>query len=337
MEMKRILIAAAVCCLCQVLSAQENVYFLPATTITLEVEAEQETFFAGPYAAFAKKLLNIDVRISDEVTSRVLSATIIPKVEADQKTAQPLEAVDIPELMELSAQGLVSFGDKAEAQTTWRFLPPIRGDFSDKSISSEGKEVKRIVYKTIPTDTAFVRVPVEQIFMETKTIEDKAREAANLVLSLRQQRMDIASGNTDATFSGAALADALKELRALEEEYLTLFRGYSQVRTVSASFDVIPQAGLKNQRYLAFRTDPERGLVSNGRGTPYYIELEPEALAKEEASQDKKKGSSKTAQIRYRIPMVCRLTLTEDGRPLVETRVPIYQLGREASYPVKTN
>ena len=315
--------------------AQENVYFLPSTTITVEVEAEQETFFAGPYAAFAKKLLNIDVRRADEVTSRVLSATIIPKVEADRKSAQSLEG-EIPELMTLSTQGLISFGEKGETQATWRFLPPIKGDFTDKAITAESKEVTRVVYKTIPTDTAFVRVPVEQRFTETKSLEDKAREAANLVLSLRQQRMDIASGNTDATFSGAALADALKELRMMEEEYLTLFRGYSQFRTIKASFDVIPQPSLKNHRYLAFRTDPDRGLVSNGRGTPYYIELEPEALVKEDSQADKKKNS-KALQIRYRIPMVCRLTLTEDGRPLVETRVPVYQLGREATYPVKTN
>ena len=312
-----------------------NTRFLPSTTITVEVEAEQETFFAGPYAAFAKKLLNIDVRRADEVTSRVLSATIIPKVEADRKSAQGMEG-DVPELMALSTQGLISFGEKQETAATWRFLPPMRGDFTDKGITGESKKVKRIVYKTIATDTAFVKVPVEQMFDETKSLEDKAREAADLILSLRQQRMDIASGNTDATFSGAALADALKELRMMEDEYLTLFRGYSEFRTVTASFDVIPQPGIKNHRYLAFRTDPDRGLVSNGRGTPYYIELEPEALVKEDSRASAKK-QAKTTQIKYRIPMVCRLTLTEDGRPLVETRVPVYQLGREASYSVKTN
>ena len=336
MEMRKLLTATLLLSIFTSAFAQESVYYyLPSTTITVEVEAEQETFFAGPYAAFAKKLLGIDVRRADEVTSRVLSATISTSLEADRKSATPLDA-DIPELMTLSTQGLVSFGDKTELSATWRFLPPMRGDFSDKGLTGDSKVVKRIVYKTIPTDTAFVRVPVEEKIIETKTLEDKAKEAADQTLSLRAQRLDIATGNTDATFSGAALADALREIRQMEEEYLTLFRGYSQVRTLTASFDVIPQAGLKNQRYLAFRTDPERGLVSNGRGTPYYIELEPEALVKEDSSSQPKKAS-KTTYIKYRIPMICRLTLTEDGRPLVETRVPVYQLGREASYPVKTN
>lgn len=310
-----------------------TVYFLPSTTITVEVEAEQETFFAGPYAAFAKKLLNIDVRKTDEVRSRVLSATIIPKVEADQKARYSFEG-EVPELMHLTAQGLISFGEKADAsQATWRFLPGLKGDFSDKGITGESKKVKRIVYETIATDTAFVRVPVEQLFDETKTLEDKAREAADHILKLRTMRLDIASGNTDATFSGEALADALKELRVMEEEYLTLFRGYSVTRKISACFDVIPNDGQKNQRYLAFRTDPEKGLVSNGRGMPYYIELEPEDLLREEPSADPKKG--KGAVINYRIPRVCRLVLSEDGNPLMETRVRVYQLGIESSYPVK--
>lgn len=336
MEMRKLLTAALLLSIITSAFAQEGVYYyLPSTTITVEVEAEQETFFAGPYAAFAKKLLNIDVRRSDEVTSRVLSATISTRLEADRKTATPLDS-DIPELMTLSTQGLVSFGNKTELNATWRFLPPVRSDFSDKGLTGDSKQVKRIVYKSIPTDTAFVRVPVEEKFIETKSLEDKAKEAADHILSLRAQRLDIATGNTDATFSGAALADALREIRQMEEEYLTLFRGYSQVRTLTASFDVIPQANLKNQRYLAFRTDPERGLVSNGRGTPYYIELEPEGLVREETSASARK-SGKTTQIRYRIPMICKLTLTEDGSPLVESRIPVYQLGKEASYPVKTN
>lgn len=316
--------------------AQESVYyFLPSTTITVEVEAEQETFFAGPYAAFAKKLLGIDVRRADEVTSRLISATITSSVEADRKSATPLDA-EVPELMALSAQGLVSFGDKSELNATWRFLPQLKGDFTDKGLTGDSKKVKRVVYKTVPTDTSFVRIPVEETFTETKSLEDKAKEAADHILSLRAQRLDIATGNTDATFSGAALADALKEIRLMEEEYMAMFRGYSITRTISASFDVVPQANLKNQRYLAFRTDPDRGLVSNGRGTPYYVELEPEGLIREEAPASAKKAG-KTTNIKYRIPMVCKLIFTEDGRPLVETRVPVYQLGKEATYPVKTN
>ena len=192
--------------------------------------------------------------------------------------------------------------------------------------------MKRTVYKEVQTDTAFVRVPVDQLVNETKSLEDKAKEAADIILSARRHRMDIASGNTDATFSGEALADALKELRAIEDEYITLFRGYSITRTVSGSFDVVPQPTLKNQKYLVFRTDPERGLALNGKGTPYYLELNVEGLRWEVPKANAKKG--KTPIVTYRIPAICTVTLTEDGKPLASARIPVYQFGKEATYSV---
>lgn len=333
-KMKRLTILFALFACLSSLKAQETTYYLPSTTITVAVEAEQECFFAGPYAAYAQNLLNLDVRRQDKVTTHVRSVELIPRVEADTRSHYTLDA-EVPELLSLSAQGLVSLGDRnTAAQTTWRFLPGLSADFTDKGVTGSVKEVKRIVYKTVPTDTAFVRVPVEQLFTEDKTLEDRAREAADIILSARKDRMDIASGNTDASFSGAAMADALNELRRIEEEYLALFRGYSVVRPLSASFDVIPSAASKSQRYLVFRTDPELGLVSNGRGTPYYLELEPEKLSAPDLP-DKKKG--KGLQVHYRIPMVCKIRLTRDGSPMLETRIPLYQMGKEVTYPVKNN
>lgn len=46
-----------------------------------------------------------------------------------------------------------------------------------------------------------------------------------MILSLRQQRINIITGNTDATFSGDALRAAVEEIGRLEEEYMSLFTG----------------------------------------------------------------------------------------------------------------
>ena len=71
--------------------AQENVaaepvgtlsYCLPMTSLTFEVEAVKETFYAGPYAEYAKKYLGIDVRKDDSVTYTL----------SEVKMTQPLSA-----------------------------------------------------------------------------------------------------------------------------------------------------------------------------------------------------------------------------------------------------
>ena len=59
-------------------------YSLPSTTITLDVEAVQERFYAGPYAKFAEKYLGIKPRMKDETTVQLTQLKMTPLVEADQ-------------------------------------------------------------------------------------------------------------------------------------------------------------------------------------------------------------------------------------------------------------
>ena len=68
-------------------SAQKNsdpegfvTYSLPSTVITLEVEAVQEKFHAGPYARFAEKYLGIKARQKDETSVR----PIIPEKRGER-------------------------------------------------------------------------------------------------------------------------------------------------------------------------------------------------------------------------------------------------------------
>ena len=59
-------------------------YSLPMTTITLEVEAVQEVFHAGPYAKYAEKFLGIVPRMKDETLFQLTQVKMTPYVEADQ-------------------------------------------------------------------------------------------------------------------------------------------------------------------------------------------------------------------------------------------------------------
>ena len=305
--------------------AQEVTYALPVTTLTLKVEVQQESFFAGPYAAYAKKFLNLDVRDSDEVSSTVTAIELIPRVEADPKALYTCDAENAT-LLALSSQGLIALQNKAEAEnTSWRFLSPARTDF-EGSITSPDKLETRITYKRVQGDNGVVSVPVEHKVKQAKSLEDKAAEAAETVLKVRKDRMNIVSGDTDASYSGEAMSAALKELDRIETEYLALFSGRSVVRTSVSYFDVIPDPQNKNHRYLAFRLTDDGPIPEGAKGVPYYLELEPQPMV----FPDDNRAKSKTTVIRYRIPVVCKVRLTSDGKRLLETRVPVYQLGMEA-------
>ena len=319
---------ALLLCLWPSARAQEITYALPSTTLTVEVEVEQTSFFAGPYANYARKFLNMDAKDRDAVSSAITAAQILPRVEADGKALYTTEP-DNAALLSLSAQGLVAVQPSAAAGA-WRFLPPANASFPG-SVANPTKEESRVSYKTIQTEDNIVQVPVEHKVKSAKSMEDMAAEAAEMILSVRKDRLNIVSGNTDASYSGEAMGAALKALDRIEKEYMALFQGYTVKRTFTASFDVVPEQGQHAQRYLVFRLTDNGPVQEGQKGIPYYIELEPEPLA---YAQDDERGGrkSKAAPLHYRIPAVCRVRFTQDGQSLLETRIPVYQLGMDALY-----
>lgn len=304
--------------------AQEVSYALPRTGVTVLAQFRQESFFAGPYAAYARRLLNMDVQQEDAVSTQLVKAELLPRAEADPSAWYTFDG-DASAVLSLTAQGLVSLGGTPSLPDglVWRFPPQISADYSGSGLTAPQKEQTRIVYERMQTDTAVLQVPVEQKVLVDKTLEDKAIEAADMILSVRQDRLNIATGNTDASYSGQAMQAALEELDRIEREYMALFRGYTVVSTFTASYEVMPVQGVN--RYQVFRLR-DNGPVEDGvKGIPYYLDLSPEPLADEE-TQDRKKGKV----LRYRIPQVCKVKLTRDGQVLLQTRIPFYQLGRES-------
>ena len=312
--------------------AQTVTYSLPQTTVTVEVDAVQESFFAGPYAPYAKRFLGIDVREQDASRSYVKEVRLVTRTEADPKARFSIDTKGAEDrFLALSAQGLVSFQDKLEAgDLVWRFNPRPEADFGTKGMTNQTKTETRIVWQEVETDTAFVRVPVEEAYQVQKTPEMKAQEAADMVLKARRERFNISTGNTDATFSGEALGAALAELDRVEQEYLTLFTGYTVSREQSGSFDVIPSAEDRIYRYTAFRLSNRDGIIPDGPGTVYYLEFEPDQVTDPAASSRDSRNA-----VHYRIPAVCNVKLTSGGKTLFQSRIPVYQLGVESTYPLR--
>lgn len=320
--------------------AQDVSYALPYTTVIVEVDAVKDYHFAGPYAAYAKELLNLNVPVKDKVETRISEIRIRPVVEADPWSPRYSCPAGNSTFLEMTAQGLVSFRDNEEAAgATLRFSPQVKADFSGNGITGPNRQENQIVYKTVHTDTADVRYPVEQSVLVAKTLEDKAAAAAETILTVRNDRYNIAIGNTDASFSGGSLAAALEELTKIEQENLLMFTGYKAKGEAHATFEVMPSATARTHRYTAFYLTEDGKLSKEGKGraVPYELEFTPVSIpdvASEPSSDAKKKGQGAVGTVHYRIPAVCRVRLLEDGVTILETRIPVYQLGREAEMPI---
>jgi hypothetical protein len=228
----------------------------------------------------------------------------------------------------------VSFSDAAAGgETKWRFPARTTGDFSNKGVSSNLTSEATVLYKNDRKESEYNKVSVQQNMIVAKTPEQKAAETAEMILDLRKQRLQIVTGDTDATYSGEAMAAAIDELTRLEKEYLTLFTGYSETQMQKMNFEVIPDSERESQRYIAFRLSDTAGLVpaDNLSGKPVVLEIIPQEIVSVEEPVASKKPS---VLAYYRIPAVCTVKLIEGVNVLLQTRVPVYQLGVTSSLPV---
>lgn len=339
----RTLLVMALAAVPSALSAQKSsdpegyvTYSLPSTTLVLDVEAVQEDFHAGPYAKYAEKYLGIKVRQKDETRWEVTQLTLTPMVEADLNRRYVLALKkNAPDLsfLSLSSAGLVSFADGGFGTgQTWRFPVSRSADFSDKGISSNLKSEATTLYRGQRNETAYSKVSVQQNMVVEKSLEQKAAEAAQMIVRLREQRLQIVTGDTDATYSGEAMDAAVAELTRLEEEYLSLFTGYSDVQTKNMSFDVVPSADRESQMYVAFRISDTAGPVpaDNLSGRPVVMEIVPQAVSVPQESP----VVQKVQTVRYLIPAVCTVKVKDGSELLMQGRVPVYQLGVLGTMPV---
>ena len=312
------------------------VYSLPRTVLTLKVEAQREAFTAGPYAAFAEKYLGVAARTKSGTTCTLMSISLIPSVEADPAARF---AVSIPDrasanFLQMCSQGLVVMSDNYTGKpAAWRFASQA-GEERFEGVDPLGNLgiQSTTLFKTVRTDDGFEKVPVAQNQVVEKSTDRKAADAAAVIYDLREKRRQIATGDTDATFSGEALQAAIDEIARQEASYLTLFYGISEITVETRTFDVTPVASEGGQHYTAFRIS-DKGLLpaSEKEGRAISLDIVTETLSAPEVSGEVR---AREATVRYRIPAIARCRVTDKGELLLESRVPIYQLGEESSFPI---
>ncbi|HNW48609.1 MAG: DUF4831 family protein [Bacteroidales bacterium] len=316
------------------------VYSLPLTSFRFVAEAAHESFIAGPYAKYAQKYLGIQARETSGEIYTLSSVQLIPYTEADRSSNIALNIGNSKtasaNFLEMTSQGLIIWSDSRVAKGgSMRF--PAKADmaaFEKSQSTSNLTSVNTTLYKTVQTATGLERVPVQQSQVVEKSLEKRAEETAGLIFRLRTKRMEIITGETDATFSGDALRAAIDEINRLEDEYLTLFTGKSVSDTQKMEFDVVPKAENTKQFYVAFRISESQGLLTsdNVSGRPVVLELIQDG---DNASKVNMDLTLAKGRVLYRKPAIMNARVSDGQNLLLQTRVAVYQLGSMLSFPIE--
>ncbi len=303
------------------------VYSLPRTGIRVNVKATKETFRPGPYAAYAEQLLGIkNAKTKAAINWAIEEVKIDVFSEPDPENTYKALGLN---LVSLSADGCLaginalSASNKKEVVVTNAVGQ--KTEFGDNNSFEYFTDAP--IYTAGDSTNNYRPVKLGE--------EQKISKAAQRVLESRRIQYEIAAGLVDEFHpDGEAYKLSLKELKKIENDYLSLFVGRSTYEKETFGFDYIPKSGKSE---AIFRISEENGIVpaTDLSGKPVMIEFDIDKDLVQKYSGLVKSDNPNAGQsgVYYRIPGRATVRLINDMNVIATARITVAQFGAVAPVP----
>lgn len=361
--MKRIIVLGAILLLLFSLSAQNKViklppdsgllpqtngffYMLPQTVFKIDVTVTRTNLIKGYYTDYAEKLLGLSNVISTNATSYTLNdISISPYIVPDSQEVYYVELTSKQvkkNFLSTLYQNATPYKEDVFSNKYSNIITQLPDFFKNYSeityVEKEDTYVETQIIEGVVTE-----VPVSKTKIITKSIEQKAQEAADFIIQIRKDKYDLTAGAQEVPYSKEALALMINELNQWEKNYLDLFTGITLETQLNYSFLIIPH-GCNDTLIPLFSLDPLTGFhQSLSRTNPeqnYYMKLVPQFSHDqwENFLNQKQKEEKYIANNGYRIrkatPAVISLLHNKNSVHLWGI-YPIYQFGKIETLPNK--
>ena len=319
------------------------VYALPQTTFKVTVDVVKTRFFRGPYYRFADKYLSIrDAPDRNSTSWRIDRINLKSVEEADPDQMYLVRQVsgeqDLSSLLKMSQQGLIYDFNVGRYLETKRFFA-VPGDQNEGLLYTDLTERPNIEmsidtsYKSIKMDSTFIKVPVTSQQLIVKTIDEKAQEAAKVILKMRRKRVNVLTGKGEIPVSDAGI----HKLDELEEEYLALFIGKNIEERKRITLYVTPTAGEVFEHEELFEFSSNSGILTQHLDNSAVVSLTIKRQREVEGLNNYGLGKQlpmQTNALYYRVPDRAEVQINIGDEILLMERVSVYQYGAILSMPV---
>ena len=303
------------------ITAEGAVYYLPKTTIQVNVRVEKTTYTPGEFCKYADKYLRLGkVNETGYSTYKIIGTDITSYGEADKDKAfavkvNPKTAVCNLRLAEDGRLLAVNTDAPKEKALPKPFEPSA---------------------KPAPIDP---RSFLNQEILAAGSVMKMAELTASEIYDIRESRNSLIKGEADfMPKDGEQLKLMLAKLEQQDKVLTSMFAGTISKDTTETVFTLSPDKEI--DRYVLFRMSSKLGLLDNDdmAGSPYYIYIkdlktlpkenntDPKALkAKEKAEQTAKaKGNC----LYVNVPSKMLVTLAEGNKKVAEYEAAAGQFGR---------
>ena len=312
------------------------VYGLPQTRLYFEVELRRTVIKKGPYAEFANRMLGLqNVPLRDSESWQIESIRISDRQEVDNKQLFSVSFTDYPHnlnnMLRFTKEGLILDLTVSNVLINSQNQGNNVDDFRFVNTAVRSTTVERVdtVYKTILTDTAFVRIPVLQRNVMSRTTEELARDAAQQIFNIRQMRLDMLIGNTDYFPDGAALKLVLQSFDKQEEQLLSLFNGAIIESRQVVTYSALPER--PGTTADLFHFSERAGIVNRNTAGAKAVWYE---IGKAATPVSITPAMQASNLIYYRIPQVVEVSAGIDRNILASDHITICQFGNMVSFPL---
>ena len=300
-------------------------YYLPRNVIRLDFVVEKNQDYKGKYSSYAKEMLNTDNYIKENKTTyKIIKVNVNTLTEADPSmvfhVATDDKAKEAPKYeICFDNDGIIkSFG----CQTS---LADSSNDVKVDNVLNENKIL----------DYQYIVLEDKDDEEEKSKYTDKeiALSILEEIKKLRVAYFDLISGYQEVDY-GKTMNYMVEELKALENEYLSMFVGKTNTETLTKTFYVIPNEGENSVVIGKFSNTEGFSATKTGEVVRINFTDLSKSSVINNLSTDEIQNTTYTNKLFYRNPANVTMQVTCGDKVFYENRLKISQLGNVILLPM---
>jgi hypothetical protein len=319
--------------------AEGMFYSLPQTVIQVDIVVNKIQKIKGPYAEYAEQLLGLnevtsvnsteyelkDIRLSAYTEPDPSQYYFITK-SGRKKDSKPLELF-LSDAGVIAGAGITPGSADSHKQKS-KDVSPSQVNIPEITNPSVFERMDTVI-KRISLDTTIIEQKFFRKTSAAKSVEQKAREAADFVLKLDESMYNLINGYQEVNYEKGTMEFMYNRMNSMKQDYLELFKGVTSVSSETYTFYCVADKYVPTENLCKFSIS--KGILPKTAGSGDLIQIQATSLNRTTAlaqETDKLNADSRNARgLFYRVPDKASVNVKLGGQVIIETQFLISQFG----------
>ncbi|HPS82696.1 MAG TPA: DUF4831 family protein [Bacteroidales bacterium] len=320
-------------------------YYLPETRLIVDITVKETHYLKGPFSQYSAKFTGISNVITENKTEYAiedmeLNSFAVPDtsklfyIETGQMKNKDEFLLSLNEygcitalnvsLTETSDENSMNAENESNNSTL-----PVNVGFEHFATGNTQVKTDTIIEKII-LDTVTIEKQILQHSIIEKSLEDKAKDAADYIRLISENKMNLISGYQEVDYDMNTFNAMLGEINRMQQEYLTLFTGKTVEYTRHYRIYIDPDKAAEDAFIFSFYStegvsETEDSLYTDNM---YYYQLIPENRTVAVTTTISNTKKNKNKGLAYNMPETCVFIIRNgNGEVMLMEKVAVCQLG----------